>query len=300
MLGKLLAVTIALGFASTMAAALDTSGAPAKLSASEIAEKNVSARGGLQAWRAVQSISASGKLGAGGDNREHMPIVLPARGKEAGKQSLPAPPRLAHEAELPFELEMQRPRKQRFEIQFRGQTALQVYDGKNGWKLRPYLNRLEVEPYTADELKIASMQSELDGPLVDYAAKGTRLELAGFEKVEGRDTYKLKLTSQSGQSMHLWIDAQTFLETKVEGQPRRLDGKMHPVEIYYRDYRSVNGLQISFLLETRVLPFEGAEQQKGVSSIPAEKIVIEKVVVNPKLEASRFTKPNTDAATVRH
>ena len=300
MRGKLLAVTIALGLASTMAAALDTSGAPDKLSASEIAEKNVSARGGLQAWRAVQSISESGKLGAGGDNREHIPVVLPARGKEAGKQSLPASPRLAHEAELPFELEMQRPRKQRFEIQFRGQTALQVYDGKNGWKLRPYLNRLEVEPYTADELKIASMQSELDGPLVDYAAKGTRLELAGFEKVEGRDTYKLKLTLQSGQSMHLWIDAQTFLETKVEGQPRRLDGKMHPVEIYYRDYRSVNGLQIPFLLETRVLPFEDAEQQKSVSSIPAEKIVIEKVVVNPKLEASRFTKPNTDAATVRH
>jgi hypothetical protein len=31
--------------------------------------------------------------------------------------------------------------------------------------------------------------------------------------------------------------AQSFLETKIEGQPRRLDGVYHPVEIYYRDYR---------------------------------------------------------------
>jgi hypothetical protein len=299
MLGKLLVVSVALGV-GTLASALDTGGARANLSASEIADRNVAARGGLQAWRAVQTLSESGKLGAGGDNRQALPVILPARGKEAGKKPMPTSPRLAHEAELPFVLDMERPRKQRCEIQFRGQTAVQVYDGTTGWKLRPYLNRLEVEPYTADELKIASMQSELDGPLVDYAAKGTHLELAGFEKVEGRDTYNLKLTLKNGQSMHVWIDAQTFLETKVEGQPRRLDGKMHPVEIYYHDYRSVNGLQIPFLLETRVLPFESAEQQRSVSAIPAEQIAIDKVVVNPKLESSRFTKPETELAAVRH
>jgi len=36
------------------------------------------------------------------------------------------------------------------------------------------------------------------GFLVDYAAKGTQIELAGMEKVENRDTYKLKLTMKSG------------------------------------------------------------------------------------------------------
>jgi len=61
-------------------------------------------------------------------------------------------------------------------------------------KLRPFLNRREVEAYTADEMKVASMQADLDGPLVDYAAKGTKVELAGMEKVEDRDTYKLTLT----------------------------------------------------------------------------------------------------------
>jgi hypothetical protein len=59
---------------------------------------------------------------------------------------------------------------------------------------------------------------------------------------------------KNGDSAYLWIDAETFLETKIEGQPRRLDGTDHPVEIYLRDYRSVDGLQVPFLLETRVLP----------------------------------------------
>jgi hypothetical protein len=68
------------------------------------------------------------------------------------------PRRRADEVQLPFVIELKRPRKMRLELRFKGQTAVQVYDGTNGWKLRPFLNRREVEPYTADELKIASTQ----------------------------------------------------------------------------------------------------------------------------------------------
>jgi hypothetical protein len=87
------------------------------------------------------------------------------------------------------------------------------------------------------------------------------------------------LTYKSGQAQHVWVDAKTFLETKLEGTPRRLDGKMHSVEVYYRDYRPVNNLMVPHLLETKV---QGVPQ--------TEKIVIEKVTVNPKLEDSRFAK----------
>ena len=40
-----------------------------------------------------------------------------------------------------------------------------------------------------------------------------------MDKVEGRDTYKIKLTMKNGQAIHVWIDAQTFLETKLKGSP---------------------------------------------------------------------------------
>src|SRR6516164_2871702 len=123
---------------------------------------------------------------------------------------------------------MKRTRKLRLELQFNGQTAIQVYDGVNGWKMRPFLNRTDYEPYTADETKAASEQADLDGPLVDYAAKGTIVELAGMEKVNGRDNYRLKLTLKSGYSFHVWIDAQTFLESKIEGTPRRLRRRVPP------------------------------------------------------------------------
>jgi hypothetical protein len=200
------------------------------------------------------------------------------------------------EVQLPFVMELKRPRKMRVELAFKGQTAIQVFDGANGWKLRPFLNRRVVEPYTEEEMKSASMQADLDGPLVDYAAKGTKIELAGVEKVEDRDTYKLKLTMNNGQSIHVWIDAQSFLEAKIEGQPRRLDGAYHPVEVYYRDYRPVNGLQIPYVLETRVLPLANKSPKMRETPVPTEKIVIEKVAVNPKLDESLFSKPDAGAA----
>jgi hypothetical protein len=280
-----LIICISLAIVSSLATAAEVPPSQSKLSAAEIVEKNIAARGGLQAWRSVQTMSMQGKLGAGGNQR----TTLPVQGKRPSESVVPSRP--TKEAQLPFVMELKRSRKMRFELQFNGQTAIQVFDGANGWKLRPYLNRLEVEPYTPEELKSASTQADLDGPLVDYAAKGTQVELQGVEKVEDRDTYKLKLTLNSGYSTHVWIDAQTFLEAKMEGQPRRLDGTMHPVEVYYRDYRPVGGLQIPYVLETRVLPV--APTAMGLKSpvFPAENIVIEKVAVNPKLDETLFTKP---------
>ena len=235
--------------------------APAKLTAAQIVEKNVSAKGGLQAWRAVQTMSFTGKMDAGGKNK----------------------------TQLPFVLEKKRPRKTRVELMFANDTAVQVYDGANGWKLRPFIGRRDVEPFTPQELQSAAFESDLDGPLVDYSAKGNNVELEGVEKVENHDAYKLKLTMKSGQVQHIWVDSETFLEVKVDGTPRRMDGKMRPVSIYLRDYKNVNGLMIPYVSETAVQGYKDTH-----------KMLIESVVVNPKLEDSLFTKPSPQPGTPAH
>jgi hypothetical protein len=221
--------------------------------AAQLTDKNIAAKGGLQAWRAVQTMTFSGKVDAGGKSK----------------------------AQLPFMLEKKRTRKMRVEIAFANDTAVQVYDGANGWKLRPYLGRRTVEPYSPEELKSAAFESDVDGPLVDYASKGSKVELEGVEKVENQDAYKLKVTMKGGQTQHVWLDAGTFLEVKVEGTPRRMDGKMRPVSIYLRDYKTVNGLKVPYVIETAV---EGNRD--------THKILIETVAVNTRLEDALFAKPN--------
>ncbi|HEY3705848.1 MAG TPA: hypothetical protein VGL22_12340 [Terracidiphilus sp.] len=300
MKGKVLAFSFAAAMLSGSLWASDAKSPSSALTAAEIADRNFAARGGVQAWHAVQSLSESGRLTAGGDQRGTAQLPeAPGTKKPVNLKAITAQGRLKEEAQLPFTLKMERGRKSRYEIQFAGKTAIQVYNGSQGWKLRPFLNRVQVEPYTAEELKSAALQPDLDGPLMNYTEKGTRIELDGQEKVEGRDTYKLKLTARDNHVTHVWIDAQTYLEAKIDGQPRRMDGKEHEVEIYFRDYRDVNGLKLPFLMETHVLPLAPEKGQKrSAASYSAEKIFIERAVVNPTLNDKEFEKPTMQAAAV--
>ena len=68
--------------------------------------------------------------------------------------------------------------------------------------------------------------------------------------VEGQGTYRLKVTSKQGHEQHIWIDGSTFLEAKMEGNPRHFDGQMRKVETYLRDYRRVEGVMLPFVAET--------------------------------------------------
>jgi len=268
--GILLAMTASM----LLAADTSTKATAPELSVAQIVEKNAAARGGLDRWRSLQTLEMKGKMQAGGNRRPTIPVPGVKVGPEVRVQ------RPTEQAQLPFVMELHRGRKQRLEIQFNGQTAVQVYDGSQGWKVRPFLNRHEVEKFTPEELKAAARQCDLDGCLIDSAAKGSKVELAGIDQVEGRRAYNLRVTDRNRDARHIWVDAENFLEVKFEGALRRLDGKYHPTATYVRDYRSVNGLMMPYLMETTV---------EGVKD--TEKIQIEEIVSNPKLDDSQFTMP---------
>jgi outer membrane lipoprotein-sorting protein len=283
------AVSLGLPTAQGLAETRAASATPVPvLTAAQIVEKHVAARGGIQAWKSVQTLQLSGKVDAGrGDSYARAMQIVNSRRKAIAKGTSAAPTTAAdevqsaeHQVQLPFTLDAKRPNKTRLEIVFAGRTAVQVYDGAAGWKLRPFLNRNDVQPFTAEEAKSEAARSDLDGPLIDYAAKGTKVSLEGVEQVEGQPAYKLKVTPKGGSEKHVWIDTGTFLDVKVDGVPRRMDGKMRNVSVYQRDFRKVDGVMIPFVLETAV---DGSPD--------THKMIVEKVAVNPKLDDALFAKP---------
>jgi len=221
--------------------------------AGEVVGRNVEARGGLERWRAVHSLRYVGRMDIG-------------RGLE-----------------VPFRLELKRPRKMRLEFEFQGKTVVQAYDGRAGFKLTPYMGREQPEPLSAEELEAAAGQAELDGPLLDHEAKGHQVELLGQEPVEGRDAFRLAVTVGGGVVRQLLLDAESGLDVKLEGT-RRLRGKDYRVDTFFREYRSVDGLMLPFVVETRL---EGAPS--------SQKLTIQRVEVNPLLDEGRFTNPQSAA-----
>ncbi len=292
---RLLASILLSACAAAALAATDTKPAPAGFTAAQIVEKHVAARGGLKAWLAVQTLSVNGKLDAGSGDSVERSMRMAGEGPGAGVKRGRAAARAAaagadkaaepQQVQLPFRLEMKRPGKSRLELDFAGKTAVQVYDGEHGWKLRPYLNREDVEPFTEYEAKSEAAKGDLEGPLVNYQAKGAQVALEGTEQVDGHNAYKLKVTTRSGDVQHIWIDAQSFLDVKVEGTPRRMDGKMRNVYVYQRDFRKVNDLMVPYLYVTVI---DG--------NPTPHRMVVESVTVNAALDDARFAKPQVLAA----
>lgn len=241
-------VALALGI-SNLAVASEA-GNGQGLTAPQIVEKNAAARGGLEAWRKIQSMAWVGHVDS---------------------SNAPQP-------NLPFALEMKRPNRTRFEIKAQNQTSVRMFDGAHGWKLRQVnLGKPEVQPYTPDELRFAQEGQGLDGPLMDYQAKGIAVALEGMDEVEGRRAYRLSVKLPSGNSHHIWVDAQTFLEVKYDRLARSKFGQAGTVSVFYRDYRTVEGLQIPFMIES-----------KADKAAATDKMVIEKVLLNPPLEDAVF------------
>lgn len=240
-----------------------------ELSAAQIVERNVAARGGLEAWRKIQSMVWLGHIERTSANAPNLPYVL----------------------------EQKRPNKTHFEIMAKSQVGTRVFDGVQGWKVHPGSNGVPaLEPYTADELSFARDGQGIDGELMDYQAKGITVALEGMDEVEGHKAYRLSLKRPSGVIHRVWIDAQTFLDVKYERPLRRsvsASGNRSPdvlkragtVTVFYRNYQPVDGLQIPLLIES------GTDMASA-----ADRMVIDKVVLNPPLADKRFAKPDVPAA----
>jgi hypothetical protein len=215
-----------------------------------ILEKAMAARGGLDKIRAVKAERISGHISFGPD------------------------------ANGPFFVELKRPLKMHMEFTVQGGTLVRVYDGKSaGWANNPFAGKNNPESMSEEELKNISEESDFDGPLVSYKAKGNQIELVGKDKVEGKEVYRLKLTTKNGDVRFYLFDRETFLLLKWEGNRKYKDEEL-PVESYFRDYHDVGGLQFAFEIDS------------GASADEInQKILIDKIELDPEISESRFFKP---------
>lgn len=181
--------------------------------------RNVAARGGAGAWRAVSSLRLVGRMDLG------QGMVVP------------------------YELEQKRPGKMCLEYDFNGAAAVQCTDGSTGWKIVPFLSRLAPEPMTDAELRETADSADLYGLLFDYRARGHAIEILGHETIDGRDTVKLEVTLPRGGVRVVYLDAETALEVKVDAV-RTLRGRERRVTTRYLDWQDSGGLLIARRQET--------------------------------------------------
>lgn len=220
-------------------------------SADEVVNKSIEARGGLEKLRAIKTVTMNGTATLGGPGGS---------------------------LQAPFSMKSKRPGQMRMEITIQGQSLVQATDGKTPWTINPFQGSPAPEKMSEDDAKDAEQQADIDGPLVDYKAKGNTVELLGKEDFEGTEVYKLKVTLKGGGIQYIYLDASTYLEIK-ETTKRSRNGQEFEVETLPSDYKEVNGVLFPFSIQSKV---NGTTQfELTLDSIDANKDVEDAIFVMP-------------------
>lgn len=236
---------VSLAFAILMCAFISA----AAQTADEIVAKYVKTVGGMEKIEAVKTIRRTGKVIAGGG------------------------------FEIPIVEENKRPNLVRQDITIQGLVGTNAYDGKTGWKIQPWNGKKDAETMGEGELKGIIDDSDFDGPLVNYKAKGNKVEYLGMDEVEGDDTYKLKVTLANGETRLYFMDTEYYVPIKIETK-RIVRGAEVEFEAVLGDYKEVAGWYLPFSVEVG-----------GKGSQFKQKIVYDKIEANVPVDDKRFTMP---------
>jgi hypothetical protein len=210
----------------------------------------VAARGGLAKIRSIQTLRQKGRAIAG-----------------PGRQALVL-------------RELKRPEKTRFEFTVQGITGVYLSNGQRGWEVSPFDGETEPRSLPEEVLQEAREQADIEGPLVDWKAKGHRVELAGREIVGGREAYKLKLTLKSGATRHEYIDVKSHYEVRMDCT-RQIHGRPVLMTTTFGDHRKAGGIVFPYAVE---IAAAGRPQTL--------RVVVDKIEVNPPLSDARFELPD--------
>src|SRR5258708_4232606 len=121
-------------------------------------------------------------------------------------------------------------------------------------------------------------------PLVKHKEKGNKVQYPGMEPVEGKETYKLKVTLANGERRIFYMDTDYYVPIKIEGK-RIVRGTEREFEISLGDYKEVNGWYLPFY------------QEVGAKGSPfKQKITFSKIEANVPEADTHFAEPKVAAS----
>ena len=174
---------------------------------------------------------------------------------------------------------LKRPGRIRFEFTVQGVTGVFVSDGQQGWRVSPFEGDVGPAPLDEEVVKEAAEQADIEGPLVDWKAKGQLVELVGREMVGSRESYKLKVTLKSGMVRYEYLDAKSFYLLRSEFT-RQIRGRPVQIETTYGDHKKTGGV-----LFPRLIEVAAAERPQRL------KVVVDKLEINVPLSDALFEMP---------
>ena len=183
--------------------------------ADEIIDSHIVVIGGLEKWKAIQSVEMKNKTSV---------------------QGLEIPITITKVEGIGF----------RTDVNIMGNLMITVLTPTGGWMNRPAMmgGTGEPEDMPADQLKDAKSQLGIGDALLNAKLNGANVEVVSKEKVDGADVFKLKVTPKESPIFSALISATSFHLLKVITAAAGQE-----IEITYSNFKEVEGVTFPFTTE---------------------------------------------------
>ena len=173
--------------------------------ADEVVDKHLAAIGGKDAWKKVTTVITEGNMDVQGASVNVVSKTIKDKGT-------------------------------RQDISVMGMSGFTILTPSAGWVYMPWAGQGAAEAIPDSLVKQGADQLDTQGSLVDYAAKGNKIELAGKEDVDGKPTFKIKVLHKSGKAETLFIDASTYYIVKSV-TVQQVNGQSVEGTTWFSDYK---------------------------------------------------------------
>ncbi|HYV65956.1 MAG TPA: hypothetical protein VE964_06915, partial [Myxococcales bacterium] len=195
------------------------SGAARAITLDEVLAKNLAARGGAANVQNLKTLRLTGRA------------VFTAIGRRGAT------------LQVAWAQVQERPGKFRSEVTRQGLTQVQAWNGKEGWKLSPFRGRREPERTSQDDSRALAQDADVEGQLISWREKGSKVEYLGLEDVDGTPAHKLRVALKDGDVQYVYLDPDAFLEIRIVKE-RRVRGSEQVTEADLGAYGQVAGVWI--------------------------------------------------------
>ncbi|HPE75029.1 MAG TPA: hypothetical protein PLC80_03020 [Draconibacterium sp.] len=178
--------------------------------------------------------------------------------------------------ELPMEMRIKKPDMFITNIDIQGQKMVQAFDGQKGWMIIPMMSP-DPQELAGAQLDQAKEQANMDGELYNYEKNGSTAEMAGKVNVDGKEMFRIKLTDKEGNTKDYFIDATTYLISKVKAKVSA-QGQTVDIEQIMSDYKIIDGITMAMKIESK-------------SPMGTAVVTMEEVKFNEKFDDAIFKQP---------
>ena len=176
----------------------------------EVIARHIASKGGAEKWKSIQTQRLTVNGAAGGAD---FVLVINTKRPNLGRQEIT------------------------LDIPGQGPIAIvNIFDGTRAWTINPMLGGTAPQEMQGPEAATMRTQSDFDGALFDYKARGSTVRFVGTETLGARKVDHLEVTPKNGVAAHYYLDAETGVELKIQ------DGDNLGSVVELSNHRPIDGI----------------------------------------------------------